>query len=156
MSYIVTGLSPEPFKPLFGKSDAELAALGVLRKTADSFPGYPCRISLEDASIGETVLLLNHASHAVETPYRSSYAIFVRENQAASARYVDELPPVFHGRPIALRFFDEDGMLQGASMERGGALEAEILSALARPDVAYIHAHNAIHGCFAAKIRRPD
>lgn len=154
MSYIITGLSPEPFKPLFGKSDAELARQGIIRKTADSVPGYPCRITLEDAPVGETVLLLNHESNSAETPYRSSYAIYVRENQTEPASFRDELPPALRGRPIALRLFSAEGMLVGASMGMDQSLEVEIEAALARADVTYIHAHNAMHGCFVAEIRR--
>jgi hypothetical protein len=33
-------------------------------------------------------------------------------------------------------------------------VKARIEAAFARPEAAYIHAHNAAHGCFAAEIRR--
>jgi len=60
MSFMITGLAVDQFKPLFGLSDGELESRGVIRKVADTKPGYPCRITLEDAEPGETVLLLNY------------------------------------------------------------------------------------------------
>lgn len=155
MSYVITGLSPEPFRPLFGLADADLAARGVIRKTVNARPGYPCRITLDDPAVGESVLLLNHASHDVATPYRSTYAIYVTEGAEQQAHYTDALPPVMRERPIALRLFDVDGMLVGADLGMGAdVLSDKITAALAREDVAYIHAHNAMHGCFAAEVRR--
>lgn len=156
MPFIITGLSPEPFRPLFGLSEEVLRRQNIIRRTADAKPGYPCRITLEDAEPGETLLLLNHQSHSAETPYASRYAIFVRESAVAAITFQDELPPVLVNRPIALRLFGADGMLIGADMGMNNELTAKIEAALARPDVAYIHAHNAMHGCFAAEIRRGD
>lgn len=101
MSFVVTGLSPEPFAHLFSADDATLAAAGVIRYRADSKPGFPCRITLNDAEPGETVLLLNHEHHAAETPYRARHAIFVRETAAVAARYENEIPPARPRRPAA-------------------------------------------------------
>lgn len=154
MSFVITGLSPQPFQHLFGLPDAVLREQNIVRRTADAKPGYPCRITLEDAEPGECVLLLNHQSHDAPTPYASRYAIYVREGAAAASTYRDELPPVFANRPIALRLFSAGGILLGADMGRGGEIRDKIETAFARPDVAYIHAHNAMHGCFAAEIRR--
>lgn len=155
MSFTITGLNPQEFAPLFGLSDEELAAHGVIRKKATSKPGFPCRVTLEDAEPGETVLLLNYESHKAETPYRSSYAIYVREGACEPARYAGELPPVLMGRPIALRIFNTAGHLIGADLIAPGSdVKPRIEAAFANPDAAYIHAHNAAHGCFAAEIRR--
>ena len=154
MSFTISGLASEEFSHLFGLSDEDLQKHGVIRKTADNKPGYPCRITLEDAEPGESVLLLNYESHKTSTPYRSAYAIYVREREAAPKTYTDELPPVFKGRPIALRIFDNTGNLIAADLDLADDLAAKIESAFANPDAAYIHAHNAMHGCFAAEIRR--
>lgn len=154
MTFTIRGLSVGTFSDLFVLSDEALRARGVLRKTADAKPGYPCRITLEDAEPGERVLLLNHESHAAPTPYRSCYAIYVRESARRAASFQGELAPVMFNRPIALRMFDAQGMLVGADLEANEALKDKIEAALARPDVAYLHAHNAMHGCFVAEIRR--
>lgn len=155
MSYVITGLDPAPFEPLYGLDDVTLAERGVIARTADAKPGYPCRITLEDAEPGERLLLLNHESHKAATPFRSAYAIFVRDGATARAQYRNQLPPVFANRPIALRIFSSQGFLIGADMGKGEELEVKINEALKRPGAAYIHAHNAMHGCFAAEIR-PD
>ena len=154
MSYVVGGLSPESFVHLFGLSDEALSERGVIRVRADTKPGYPCRITLEDAEPGETLLLLNHMDHAVATPYRNAYAIYVRESAVMANRFEGSLPPVFANRPIALRGYDADGMLRGATLALAGDAAARIAELFARPEIAYIHAHNAAHGCFAARIDR--
>lgn len=155
MTYAITGLDPAPFAPLFALSDAELAARRAVRVTAAASRGFPCRVSLEDAGEGEELILLHHTSHAVETPYRSAYAIYVRKG-AAAARYVDCLPPVFEGRPLGLRGFDAAGVLRDARLALPGEAEARIGDLLANPAIAYIDAHNAAHGCFAARIERHE
>ena len=155
MSFTITGLDPQEFAPLFELSNEALAKRGVIRKTVTSKPGFPCRITLEDAEPGESVLLLNYESHSAGTPYRSSYAIYVRETVRHAASFRDETPPVFLGRPIALRIFDAAGSLIGANLvPANGDVKAQIEAAFARPEANYIHAHNAAHGCFAAEIRR--
>ena len=154
MSFVIAGLDPARFAPLFDADEATLAAAGAIRRRADAKPGFPCRVTLEDAEPGETLLLVNHVSHDVATPYRSAYAIYVREKALAAARYVDEIPPVMRTRPIALRWFDRDGMLIGASLALKGDAREAIESAFANEKVAYLHAHNAAHGCFAAEVRR--
>lgn len=154
MSYVVSGLPLEDFTPLFGLPDDVLAARGILRKTADAKPGYPCRVTLKDAEPGDTLLLMNFESHSADTPYRSAYAIYVNETAVRTARTVGEPPEVMRGRPIALRIFDADGMLIGADLASGEGLDPAIRRAFERPEAAYVHAHNAAHGCFAARIDR--
>ncbi|WP_168454270.1 DUF1203 domain-containing protein [Sphingopyxis microcysteis] len=153
MTYMIEGLAPDRFAPLFAMDDAGLAAINARRVTATADMGFPCRISLEDARAGEELILLHHVSHDVETPYRSAYAIYVRPGVDA-ARYRDELPPVFAGRPIALRAFDAAGMLQTARLAAPGEADGAIRDLFADAGIAYIDAHNAAHGCFAARIER--
>ncbi|MCA1748616.1 MAG: DUF1203 domain-containing protein [Parasphingopyxis sp.] len=154
MTYRITGLAPEPFADLRGAEEAALAAAGARRVIAQSKPGYPCRISLEDAEVGERLILLHHVSHDVDTPYRSAYAIYLRENAGAAAVYEDALPPVMEGRPIAMRGFDEAGMLLDAALALPGEADAAIRRLFYNRDIAYIDAHNAAHGCFAARVER--
>src|ERR1051325_5220486 len=98
MTYRITGLDPAPYKSLFGLSDEELAERGVVRMTADEKPSYPCRVSLTDRDIGESLLLVKPVSQEVANPYRASHAIFVTETEQEPAEYVDEVPPVFEPR----------------------------------------------------------
>jgi hypothetical protein len=153
MTYRITGIDPAPYRRLFGRSDEELAAEGVVRMTVTD-PTFPCRVSLTDRAIGETVLLLNHVSHDVANPYRASHAIFVTEAVEEPAEYVDEVPPVFRTRVLSLRGFDADGMMADAILTQPGEADAGIRKLFDNPEIATIHAHNATRGCFAAKIER--
>ena len=154
MTYRITGLDPAPFKPLFGLSDEELAARGVVRMTVDEKPSYPCRVSLTDRDIGESVLLVNHVSHDVANPYRASHAIFVTEGAEEPAEFVDQVPPVFGPRVLSLRGFDADGMMADAILTQPGEADAGIRKLFEDPKIATIHAHNAARGCFSARIER--
>jgi len=78
MTFQITALPAAPFTPLFTLPDAELAARGGVRRVADRNPGFPCRVSLRDAEPGETVLLVNYEHLPVRSPFRSTYAIYVR------------------------------------------------------------------------------
>ena len=153
MAYRITGLSPGAFAPLFAMDDAELAANNARRITATADRGWPCRISLDDAKAGEAVILLHHVSHDVDTPFRSAYAIYVRDG-VETATYCDELPPAFAGRTMAFRGFDDAGMLAAARLGPGEDGDAAIRDLFADPRIAYIHAQYATNGCFAARIER--
>lgn len=156
MTYRITGLSPEPFAPLFALDDAELAQRNARRVTAAADQGFPCRVSLTDAKMGEQLILLHHTSHDVATPYRSAYAIYVRETAGEPADYIDTPPPVFEGRPLGLRGFGEDGLLKDARLALPGQADTAIRDLFADARIAYIHAHNAAHGCFAARVDRHE
>src|SRR5271169_403613 len=73
MSFTVSGLPVETFAPLFGLSDEALAERGVVRQTALAGERFPCRVTLEDAPAGQSVLLLNYQHQDAATPYRSNY-----------------------------------------------------------------------------------
>ena len=154
MAYKITGLEPSQFSYLIGLSDDHLARHNAARVKADKDRGFPCRVSLEDARAGETLILVHHTSHDVATPYRSAYAIYIREAANEAASYRDETPPVFEGRPLGLRGFGADGNLKNALLALPGEADAKIRELLADPAIAYIDAHNAAHGCFAARVQR--
>lgn len=153
MTYIIRGLDPAPFTPLFAHDNAALAARRALRRTAEADRGYPCRVSLEDARCGEELILLHHVHHDVETPYRSAFAIYVRKD-ARRAEHVDRIPPVFEGRWLALRGYNGAGCLAVARLAAPGEADAAIRGIFSDPAIAYIDAHNAAPGCFAARIER--
>ena len=109
-------------------------------------------MSLVDRPLGEEVILLNHVSHDVANPYRTSHAIFVAD--ADRAEYVDEVPPVFVRRILSLRAFDKDGMMQDALVAQPGEADAGIRKLFNNPEIETIHVHNAARGCFSAKVER--
>lgn len=154
MAFIIRGMSPEPFRRLFGLSDAELAAVGAVRMVADEKPGFPCRVTLEDAEPGTRLLLVNCEHQPVPTPYRSCHAIFVSEGVDTPATYVDRVPQSLAARLLSLRAFDDGGMMVDADVMEGEALPGAIAAMFTDPNTAYLHAHNAKRGCFAARIDR--
>jgi len=155
MSFVVTGLPIEPFKPFFALSDAALAERRIVRRKVDAPQGFPCRVTLEDARPGETVLLMNYEHQSADTPFRASHAIYVREGDHPTRRDVDAIPPAMAVRPyISLRAFDAEGMMVDAEVAPGGDLPPVIERMLERQDVAYLHAHYAGMGCYAARIDR--
>jgi hypothetical protein len=151
MAYRIKGLDPTAFA-----GTAALIAAGAVRVQASKQPGFPCRVTLEDAAPGENLLLLNHVSHDVATPFRSSYAIYVREGAAETREYKDETPPFFARRTLGLRGFDAEGMLRHAGVACPGEANAAIRDLLKQPEVAYIDIHNAGAGCFMARAERDD
>ena len=153
MAYVMEGLAPEAFEPLFAMSDEALAERRARRVTADSPTAFPCRVSLQDAAPGEELVLVNHVSNDVPTPFRTAYAIYVRRG-AEPARYVDETPVYLERRTLGLRGFDSEGMLRGGLLAMPGEADSKIRELFERPEVATIHAHNAAVGCFLARIER--
>lgn len=150
----VSPLSSETFAHLFGLPDEELDSRGIVVRRAGEGDRFPCRVSLRDARLGERAFLLNYEHQDADTPYRSRYAIFVIEGAEEAQLAPGELPQVFHGRPIALRGFSAAGMLLEAALGPGAEIAPVIERLFANPDVAYIHAHNAMHGCYSARIDR--
>jgi hypothetical protein len=153
MTYRITGLDPAPFAPLFALGDAELEAKGMTRMTVDN-PNFPCRVSLRDCELGDEVILLNHVSHDGANPYRASHAIFVSKSATEAADYADAIPPALDRRILSLRAFDADGMMVEAALAQPGEADPAIRKLLANPAATHIDAHNAIRGCFAARIDR--
>jgi hypothetical protein len=154
MNFRISGLSPEPFRHLYGLSDAELSRQGVKRYVADKRPGFPDRVALRDVEIGERVLLLNHVCQPANTPYRATHAIFVREGAETPYDRVDEIPEAMKARTLSLRAFDAHHMMIDADLAEGDQAEPLIRRLLGNPEVAYIHAHYAKRGCYAGKIER--
>ena len=154
MAYRIAGLDKESFEPLFGLDDEALAARNARRVTADSPTGFPCRVSLVDAAPGERLILLNHVSLDVPTPYRTAYAIYVREAAEAVPCYKDQVPPLLERRTLGLRGFDGEGMLKHALLAGPGETDAKLRELFERADIASVHVHNAVTGCFLARAER--
>lgn len=151
MSFLIHGLDPAQFAPWFARSDAELAARGARRVIADSSPGFPCRVSLADADVGEELLLLPFEHHATTSPYRASGPIYVRR-AARTAVVSDRVPDVLVRRVLSVRAYDVAGMMQAADLVDGRELAAHLERTVARDDIAYVHVHYAKPGCFACRV----
>lgn len=154
MSFRIAGLAPEPFRHLFGLADEALHQHGAERRTVEVFPGYPDRIELRDVPLGETVLLLNHVHQPADTPYRACHAIFVREHATQAREAIDEVPDALRRRVLSVRAFDARHHLVDADLVAGAELAPLVERFFADARVAYLHAHYAKPGCFAARIDR--
>lgn len=154
MNFRVSALPAAAFAPLYGLSDRELEARGARRVVAEHSPGFPCRVSLREAAVGEAVLLVNFEHLAVSTPYRSRYAIYVREGAEEAVPAANELPDILTRRVLSLRALSAEGLLQGAELVEGAQLQDVIGRWLSRDEVAYLQLHNAAPGCYAARVDR--
>jgi Protein of unknown function (DUF1203) len=151
MHFRIQGLPAEKFAPLFALSDDELTERGAVRQIADG--PRPCRVSLTDAKPGDELILVNYEHHAVASPYRMRFAIYVRAGEETFDA-IDAVPEQLRKRTLAVRAFDGNAMMLGWELIDGGKLEEAIERLLADPRVAYLHVHFAAPGCYAARVER--
>ena len=151
MHFRIQGLPAEKFTHLFTLSDEELARAGAVRRIADG--PRPCRISLTDAQTGDELILVNYEHHAVASPYRMRFAIYVRPGEKQFDA-IGEVPDYLRGRTLAARAYDESGMMVGWELVEGDSLEGAIEKLLAEARASYLHIHFAAPGCYAARVER--
>jgi hypothetical protein len=150
----ITGLPVERFRNLFDLPDEELARRHARRYVADSKPGFPDRIGMRDAEVGESVILVNHEHLPDAGIYRSRHAVYVIEGATATYDAIDRVPESLRARTLSLRGFDRDGMMVDADLVEGRDVESLIERLFANPAVEFIHAHYARRGCYACRIDR--
>ena len=137
-------------------SDEELSKYRVLRRIADEKPGFPCRVSLVDAEIGESVFLLNFEHLPGLSPYRSAGPIFVRESATETYSKTNEIPEVLRvpDRLLSVRAYDEKDLLVAAEVIESAEIDQSIQRLFADSSIAYIHVNNAGPGCYSCRIER--
>jgi hypothetical protein len=153
MSFRVQGLSPDTFRAQFSMNDEELRAIGARRVVADG-DGYPCRVSLAHAKVGEELLLLNYEHQPGAGPYRSRHAIYVARDSREAFDQRGVVPEVMRTRLLSVRAFDRDHMIVDADVVEGKDAAALFERLLANPEAEYLHVHNAKRGCYCAKVER--
>ena len=154
MDYVISGLPVQPVQPLFGLGDAALRERGVVRLLADAKPGFPCRVTLQDADPGESVLLLPWTHLDVDTPYRAGGPVFVREKAQAAAVFTNTIPEQQRSRLLSVRAYEAGGWMRDAEVAEGVLLETLIARFFGDARVAYLHVHNARRGCYACRVDR--
>jgi len=154
MNFQIHALPVEPFVADFPLDDGVLRERGIRRIVADERPAYPCRVSLQDAVEGERLLLLPYLHHDVDTPYRASGPIYVREAAVRALPRMDEVPALLRSRLLSLRAYDARGMMVWADALPGSELESGIAQLFALERSAYLHVHYAKPGCYACRIDR--
>ena len=152
--FALSGLAHAPFESLFDLSDDQLHALGAVRRVADEDFGFPCRVSLQDAHLGEELLLLPHLHQPALSPYRASGPIFVRRGATRRALPAGQVPPYVSRRLMSLRAYDSSHMMIDATVCEGTAVAARLEALFASPEVEYVHLHNATRGCYSCLASR--
>ena len=153
-SFQLIGLSPGKFADLFELADPQLRACNAQRLFADSNPGYPCRVSLEDAEIGDELLLLPFEHQPANSPYRSSGPIFVRKSALQASLEPDQIPDYVRNRLISVRAYNAAHDMIDAAVCPGTEASSAIRRMFTGAAAAYIHLHNANRGCFSCAVHR--
>jgi hypothetical protein len=154
MDFQIEALPAAPFEGFFQMSDEALAQRHIKRIVVDDYPAAPCRISLRDIEIGQTVLLLNYAHQPNDTPYKATHAIYVGEDGQRAVPQVNEVPEMIASRLISMRLFDADHMIVDADVVDGRDLSKALEQAFEDASVDYAQLHFAKRGCFAATAHR--
>lgn len=154
MTFQLSALPASTFAPLFALSDEALAAKRCKRVVATSSPGFPCRVSLRDAEVGETLMLVNVEHLPVDSPFRSTHAVYVRQGADEARPVAGEIPAFLRSRLLSVRAFDAEGMMTDADVAPGTEVEALIERMLVPQAVKYLHVHFARPGCYAARVDR--
>ncbi len=153
-TFQLSGLDHAQFLPLFDLTDTELGAQGIARKRATTQPGFPCRISLEDAAIGDELLLLPYWHHRVDSPYQALGPIYIRTGATQALLAPGVVPEYITRRVISIRAYDQQNMMIAADVSPGPDVAQNIEQLFDDADVAYIHLHNAKQGCFSCLASR--
>lgn len=153
-SFQIAGIDHEPFSRLFDLTDEQLAEFGAVRQVATKHPGFPCRVSLEDAAVGEELLLLPFIHLGAPSPYRASGPIFVRRGVQRRVLAIGEVPPYVTHRLISVRAYDGAQMMIEANVCAGIDVHSELQRLFNLPQVAYVQLHNAKPGCFSCQVNR--
>ncbi len=147
-NFQIKALAYNQFANLFLASDDDLKDIGALKMIVNEHPGFPCRVSLQDATIGEEVLLLPFKHHKTDSPYQSTGAIYIRKNAEESLLAVNEIPKMLLHRLVSLRCYNKDGMMIDASVVEGKTTKEALQELFTNKEIDYIHIHNAKPGCY--------
>jgi len=156
MKFKIRALDYHEFEPLFDLSDIELEKKGIKRMVVDAKPGYPCRVSLEDAEIGEEVILVPYDFHKTNSPYQSRGPIFVRKGIVTRVFENNEIPLMLNHRLLSYRGYDKYGFMKEAVIEKGQNTKSVIENIFKNTEIEYIHIHNASPGCYNCEVRKVE
>lgn len=148
-TFRLAGIDHAPFEPLFRLSDDELSARQAVRVRANAQPGYPCRVSLCDAEVGEELLLLPYEHQPARSPYRAGGPIYVRRDATRRILEPGEMPTYVTRRMISVRAYDSADLMIDAQVCDGRDVADVLHGLLENRAVAYLHLHNAARGCFS-------
>jgi hypothetical protein len=147
-------LDKKEFDSFMDLNDEELASHKAKWMTVDEEPGYPCRVSLEDAKIGERVLFLPYWHHDVESAYKAIGTVLVREFSQTIKLGVNQVPIMLNHRLLSVKAYDSSNMMVAHDIAKGTELELKLKKQFQNSKVNYIHLHYAGPGCFCSAVYR--
>jgi hypothetical protein len=154
MGFKILALDDNEFESYFNLSDYELEKIGGKRMIVDENPGFPCRVSLEDAKIGEEVILIPFEFHKTEGPYQAKGPIFIRKGVKTNELKTNEVPVMLNHRLLSFRGYDKNGLMKTAITEKGDKTKDVIEKIFDIDEIEYIQIHNSSPGCYNCEVRR--
>lgn len=152
--FLIKAIEKYKVNELFQCTDKQLLTKHAQWIIADSSPGYPCRVSLVDAAVGERVLAVPFMYHNVNSPYRASGPIFIREHSETAQLQVNEIPGLLRHRLLSVRAYNSKNFMIDAAVLQGVELDSALNKMFSNNRVEYIHIHYAIPGCFSCSVHR--
>ncbi|RMA64800.1 DUF1203 domain-containing protein [Ulvibacter antarcticus] len=154
MDFQISALDDTIFHAFFKLNDTELEKIGGKRMIVDENPGYPCRVSLEDAEIGEKIILIPFEHHKTQSPYQAKGPIFIREGIKTKTLKKNEIPKMLDHRLLSFRGYDKNGFMKSAITEKGNETKQIIEKIFQKKEIQYIHIHNSSPGCYNCQVTR--
>ena len=154
IKFQIKAIEYENVSYLFKLNDDQLSKLGATRIVVDNKPGFPCRVSLKDANLGETIIAFSYPHHDVKSPYKSSGPVFIRDNVITARPETNEIPTFLIHRLLSIRAYDCDHMMIEAVVTQGAELKKIIQRFFTNGSILYLHIHNANPGCFNCRVER--
>jgi len=154
MPFQISALRRDDFENLLSLDDEALARQGAKRSIADRTPGFPCRVSLQDAEPGEPVILVPFCHQSAASPYRASGPIYIRQAAQTAVIPPDTVPALLRTRLLSVRAYNDNHLMTSADVIAGDDLEPLLTRTLAGDDVSYVHIHFARPGCYACRVDR--
>src|SRR5438477_13124028 len=90
----------------------------------------------------------------VDSPYRASGPVFVRETSKEVELTPCEIPDVVAGRVMSVRAYNDQGLMVNAAVTPGKELESQIEKFFGDAKISYLHLHNAGAGCDSCRVER--
>ena len=138
-------------RPATRRSSAAPPALALLVALAAAAAAAEPKEAVPREQVASIGVAVEH--HAVASPYRMRFAIFVRPGEATFDA-VDSVPAQLRRRTLAVRGFDARGMMTGCELIEGVFPKELIERQFADGSATNLHVHFAAPGCYAARVER--
>jgi hypothetical protein len=154
VTYRVLPFPPEVASHARATRSDSFGHAGLRPIRVDESPGYPCRVCLREAAVGDEVFLIAHRASPVEHPHSVVGPVYVHAHACVPWAAAGSLPPIVSTRSMALRAYDAAGDLVACDLAEGPQLDAAIARLFEDSRAAAVHLHFARAGCFACRLER--